>query len=641
MTELRKCALLFVIAMVGCLLMVGPLTAASGVDRERANEEGYTNLPTRGPNWCGTQVLNDRWMAEQKSKNGETSLELPFCATNGPCDSKGTRDLWYPGAHPEIYFIRTVVHIFTYDDGMGATANESQVLAVIDRMQDDFLPAGFQFELDSIYTHADSRFRDLDFDGNDDATMKLIYSVSPSTTFNIYVVNIVSSQGDILGYSYLPYQYPLNYRSGTVIDNSTVSYSSSTATHEAGHFFGLHHTFRGVDEVTQCSGCYEQPEGGSTDNDAVGDYCSDTPPTPTNFTCDPPGGNDPCSDLPWGPTQVENYMGYSSDVCQSLFTQQQYARMRCWFNDELTPLNIPDVDGDNVLNASDNCPSVYNPDQLDSDGDTVGNACDNCPMIANRDQLDTDADGIGDVCDDCTDTDGDGYGDPGYAANTCTLDNCPDKYNPLQEDTDSDSYGDSCDNCPLVYNPEQRDEWNDGIGDLCDGHVHIYAEDLPDTIYNGEPFEYYFHAVGATQPYDWFKQGGDLPFGTSFEGDTVGRIYGTPSFNGTYYFTVRCEDSGSPTESDTVYNLRIAVADAPPPQYVCGDANGDMVSNITDAVVLIQWIFAGGAAPDPLIAADANCDSTPNITDAVYIIQWIFAGGPPPCDTDNDGTPDC
>lgn len=63
---------------------------------------------------------------------------------------------------------------------------------------------------------------------------------------------------------------------------------------------------------------------------------------------------------------------------------------------------------------------------VDSDGDgfgAVGNSCpnDNCPNLFNLDQLDTDADGVGSACD-----------------------NCPDKYNPGQEDGDADGIGDVC-----------------------------------------------------------------------------------------------------------------------------------------------------------------------------------------------------
>lgn len=64
-----------------------------------------------------------------------------------------------------------------------------------------------------------------------------------------------------------------------------------------------------------------------------------------------------------------------------------------------------------------------------------------------------------------------------------------------------------------------------------------------------------------------------------------------------------------------------------------GDANADHLVNITDAVYIIAWIFAGGPEPIPTQASgDVNCDALTNITDVVYIIYWIFAYGPPPCD---------
>lgn len=75
--------------------------------------------------------------------------------------------------------------------------------------------------------------------------------------------------------------------------------------------------------------------------------------------------------------------------------------------------------------------------------------------------------------------------------------------------------------------------------------------------------------------------------------------------------------------------------------YICGDANADQLTNITDAVYLIGYIFNSGPAPNPYESGDANCDELVNITDAVYLITYIFNGGPPPCDTDNSGDPDC
>ncbi|MGB5106381.1 MAG: dockerin type I domain-containing protein [Candidatus Zixiibacteriota bacterium] len=66
-------------------------------------------------------------------------------------------------------------------------------------------------------------------------------------------------------------------------------------------------------------------------------------------------------------------------------------------------------------------------------------------------------------------------------------------------------------------------------------------------------------------------------------------------------------------------------------QFV-GDVNADNRLNISDAVYLINWIFASGPypIPDPGVG-DVNCDSTTTISDVVYIINYIFASGAPPC----------
>jgi|GEM_PF-511419 len=68
----------------------------------------------------------------------------------------------------------------------------------------------------------------------------------------------------------------------------------------------------------------------------------------------------------------------------------------------------------------------------------------------------------------CVESDGDGFGDPGYPGNVCPDDNCPEVFNPGQEDIDGDGVGDICDNCPETWNPGQEDINGNNRGDACD-----------------------------------------------------------------------------------------------------------------------------------------------------------------------------
>lgn len=171
------------------------------------------------------------------------------------------------------------------------------------------------------------------------------------------------------------------------------------------------------------------PDQADSDGDGTGDACDICPGFDDSADADGDGVPDGCDQCPGADDLADADGDGVADGCDI-----------CPGFDDLT-----DGDGDTVPDSCDNCPGTANTDQSDIDSDGFGDSCDNCPSVANAGQNDADGDGVGDECDPCTDIDGDGFGNPGYAANTCPEDNCPFTYNPSQDDTDGNGIGDACD----------------------------------------------------------------------------------------------------------------------------------------------------------------------------------------------------
>jgi hypothetical protein len=68
-------------------------------------------------------------------------------------------------------------------------------------------------------------------------------------------------------------------------------------------------------------------------------------------------------------------------------------------------------------------------------------------------------------------------------------------------------------------------------------------------------------------------------------------------------------------------------------EYLCGDANKDGAVDISDAIYLLQCVFAECDWSVTQRHLDANCDGAVDISDIVYLILYIFSGGPAPCAT--------
>ena len=345
---------------------------------------------------------------------------------------------------------------------------------------------------------------------------------------------------------------------------------------------------------------------------------------------------------------------------------------------------IQDADDDGYFNDEDNCPIEYNPDQADVDGDGVGDVCDNCVNNYNPEQGDANGNGIGDYCD--PDADSDGF--------INEEDNCWLVGNVGQDDDDEDGVGNACDNCPDTPNPGQHDSNEDGIGDACDGALHITGDEPPDGFYSYDYF-YAFEGVGGVPPYHWARVfGAQIPYGCTFNGDTVGTITGVPNWPSTFVFKVQMMDSGDPVLVDT----GIFVITIHSPDSVCFDQDGDgfgdsghsdnncPLDNCPTAYNPDQADYDSDGIGDicdecpedadndidmdgycasedncPTVynpdqadlngnnvgdvcegmCGDANSDDKCNVSDAVFIIGYVFSGGEAPnplskCDVNCD-----
>ncbi len=88
-----------------------------------------------------------------------------------------------------------------------------------------------------------------------------------------------------------------------------------TATHEVGHYLGLHHTFNAGCGNATPPGCY-------TSGDRICDTNAEANPT---FRPCFVGAKSTCGSV----DPSDNYMDYSDDVCMMQFTPEQLRRMRC------------------------------------------------------------------------------------------------------------------------------------------------------------------------------------------------------------------------------------------------------------------------------------------------------------------------
>ena len=225
-----------------------------------------------------------------------------------------------PGGPPPTYpvTINVYVHVITASDGTGSVP-AAQIDDQIDVLNAAYAGTAI-FALIATDVTANDAWFVMEPGTAAESSAKAALRQGSADDLNLYTANPGSS---LLGWA----TFPSSYQSHQSDDGVVVLYSSlpggtavpynlgDTATHEAGHWMGLYHTFQG--------GC-----GGPKNSSKTGDLVADTPSEASPaFGC--PAGRDTCASPGLDP--ITNFMDYTDDACMFEFSSGQSARMQDLF----------------------------------------------------------------------------------------------------------------------------------------------------------------------------------------------------------------------------------------------------------------------------------------------------------------------
>ncbi|HVF46401.1 MAG TPA: zinc metalloprotease [Pyrinomonadaceae bacterium] len=256
-------------------------------------EAAISAVSAEGRRVCGTDHRPQVVDAQEEDR----SLRLRERVARGQAERDVTAGV------VDVYF-----HVVT--DGVNGNVSDADIAAQMRVLNNAFAPWGWNFNLVSTDRTINAEwFSDCYTKARQ---MKSALHQGTAEDLNIYTC----VPGPYLGFA----TFPSSYQGQPDLDGIVLLYTSlprggepnyeggDTATHEAGHWFGLYHTFQG--------GCSRN-----------GDYVADTPAEQVPaFEC--PIGRDSCAGTRYpGLDPVTNFMDYTYDSCMFEFTPGQDTRM--------------------------------------------------------------------------------------------------------------------------------------------------------------------------------------------------------------------------------------------------------------------------------------------------------------------------
>jgi hypothetical protein len=279
----------------------------AGVDRVAAECVTHTDSVNSARSAAGGNRKDGNELSAAQAKAMEANLAKALAAKGYTKGADGS--VRKPGGGSA--FAATRVNVYFHIITSGTTGDVSGLVnSQLSVLNSAYSGTGFSFTNAGVDKTNNASWYNLSQGSSAERAMKTALRKGTMDDLNIYTANL---SGGLLGWATFP-KSTYDVMDGVVVldqslpgGNAAPYNLGDTATHEAGHWFGLYHTFQG--------GC-----------NGNGDYVSDTAPEASAaFGC--PAGRDSCASKP-GVDPITNFMDYTDDACMDNFTTGQTSRMQ-------------------------------------------------------------------------------------------------------------------------------------------------------------------------------------------------------------------------------------------------------------------------------------------------------------------------